>query len=122
MNQIFVLFVAECSVMEFLWTPRIWKELTIAAQGLGIETEAREFRLHKTHVQEFYGVLGRHVRVQLPECMERFIKSSFTNEGSANFVGFIDSNVGEQAQVEIIVVLILWCITKLFDNHLIIFC
>ena len=45
------------------------------------------------YVREVYGVLGRSVRVQLPECMERFIKSSFfPNEDGTDYVGFAEAD------------------------------
>ena len=43
MNQMFVLFVAECPAVEFLWAPSVWLEATIVAFKLGAESDALDF-------------------------------------------------------------------------------
>ena len=50
------------------------------------------FYLCKMYIREVYGVLGRRVRVQLPDVMERFIKLSFPNEDGADYVGFAEAD------------------------------
>ena len=50
------------------------------------------FYLYNMYIREVYGVLGRCVRVELSEYMEKFIKSSFPNEDGADYVGFAESD------------------------------
>ena len=46
------------------------------------------YKLYSRYIREVYGVLGRGVRVKLPECFEKFIKESFPNEDGSNYMGF----------------------------------
>ena len=75
--------------------------------------------LNKMHVREACWVLGWGVRAQLPERMERFVKSSFPNEDRADCAGFAKADACEQAQAATIVVLTLCCPTKVIIDRLI---
>ena len=61
-------------------------------------------------IREVHGVLGRDVRAKLPDCMERFIKLSFSNEYGTDYVDFAEADAHEWTQATIIVILKLWCL------------
>ena len=64
-----------------------------AATGNGSGSE--RFYLHKMHIREAHGVLGRGPSAQLSEFMKIFIKSSFPNEDGASHAGFAEADACE---------------------------